>query len=138
MLCDKQVFQHGQTREQTNVLERTCNAGILRNLEIGQAFQKELFARIPVHGQHTACWLVEAGDAVKDRRLARTVRTDDGCDVAALHIEAQIIDRDETTKAHRQMLNCKNGVFRTIASHNFCLRHQPCPSLVKAPDTNFF
>ena len=147
VLRDQQVLQNSETREQANVLEGTRHLGLLGDLEVGQAFQQELVARLPVHRQHAARRLVEAGDAVEDRGLACTVRADDRRDIPTLHIEAQIVDGDETAKAHRKMLDLQDRVFFSVAQfgfirrsarHSAYLRHQPCPSLVKAPDTIFF
>src|SRR6185437_7383259 len=65
--------------------------------------------------------LVEAGDAVEHSGFAGAVRPDQRGDCAARDIEGKIVDGDEPTEAHEQMLDAQHNVVG--------LRHQPCPSL---------
>src|SRR5690606_7040903 len=84
------------------------------------------------HRDHAHRRLVETGDAVEDRGLARAVGADQRRDLATLRLEGEVVDGHQSAEAHRQMLDLENG----IVLHRIHLgRHQPCPSLVKLPET---
>src|SRR5262245_56551625 len=50
-------------------------------------------------------WVVQTGDDVEERRLACTVRADDGVDRALTHIEADIADGHQAAEALRDPID---------------------------------
>lgn len=133
VLRHQEVLQHRQTRKHADVLEGAGDLGVAGDLEVGHAFQQELLARLLRHRDHAHRRLVEAGDAIEHGRLAGPVRADEGGDVATPGLEGQIVDRHQAAEAHRQMLDFEDW----FVVHRVRLEggHQPCPSLVKLPDT---
>src|SRR5690606_1576319 len=105
--------------------------------EVGHAFEQEFLARLLTHGDHAHGRLVEAGHAVEDRCLAGAVGADKRGDLATLRLEGEVVDGHETTKAHREVLDFKDGIVRPRIRRYRVRRegHQPCPSLVKLPET---
>ena len=111
VLGDDQIFQHGHAREQANILERTGDPGMGRDLVVRHALEQVDGARggpsrsLPRDGERldiasgrrvaerqqdaSAARLVEARQAVEDRRLARAVGADDRGDLAARRHEGR-------------------------------------------------
>ena len=136
VLGHQQVLQHRQAGEQPDVLERAGDLGVAGDLEIGHAFQEEGLARLLVHRDHAHGGLVEAGHAVEHGGLAGAVRADQCRDLAALRFEGQVVDGHQAAETHRQMLDLEDGI--VLHCRRFSVRrgrHQPCPSLVKLPET---
>jgi hypothetical protein len=104
VLGDHQVLQHRHARKQANVLERPRHFGLLADLVAQHALQQVL--AIGPQGQPSHGRLVEAGDAIKDRRLARAVGTDDRGYLARPGGEGDIVDRNEAAEPHREVLDC--------------------------------
>src|SRR4029077_14070589 len=96
---DHHVLQDRERREQRQVLERPghTDAGDL----VGTQRQQVL----TVEGDVALARLVETTDAVEQRGLAGTVRSDEGADVPLLDLEAQPIERDDTTEADAQIFD---------------------------------
>ena len=66
---------------------------------------QQILAVAAPQGQASDGRLVEAGDAVEDRGLARAVGTDDGGDLARPGRERHVVDRHQTAEAHGQVLD---------------------------------
>ncbi len=152
VLSHKQIFEHGHTGEQPDVLEGAGDARRSRDLEARHALQKENRAvrrrgpslaaegRRWKRGEGCAafvgerdapfCGLIEARNAVENRGLACAVRADDGGDVAAFCRERESIDGEEAAEAHGELLHAQNFVFFRGRIH----AHEPRPSLTKLAD----
>ena len=100
--ADQKVLQHGGMLEQFNVLKSTGNAqiGDLVRLLIGQAQR----ALRPGEIDHTRGGRVDAADQVEHGGLACAIGADQGEDLAALDVEADLIDGQHAAKAHAQVL----------------------------------
>ncbi len=81
--------------------------------------------------------LVEAGDAVEDGGLARAVRADQRCDVAAAGLEGEVADGDEAAEAHGQMLDREDRV-GIPALRGVAVAHQPWPCETSPAPMRFF
>ncbi len=126
VLGDEQIFEHRHAAEQADILEGARHAGGRGNFVALHPFQqKRRLAGRMVEGDHALGRLVEAGDAVEDRCLARAVRPDESGDLAAPGREGEIVDRDQPAKAHGQVVNLQDcAVART----------HPAPSLTSDPE----
>ena len=137
VLGDEQILENRQAREEPDVLEGAGHLGVAGDLEVGHPLQQELLAGLLTHRDHAHGRLVEAGHAVEDRGLASAVGADERRDLAALGLEGEVVDGHEATETHREVLDFQDG----IARHRICRHcrvlegHQPCPSLVKLPET---
>ncbi len=128
VLRDQQVLQHRHAGKQAYVLEGAGHLGVGGDPEIRHALEQVIAPVLPVDRDHAHGRLVKAGQAIEDGGLASAVRADQRGDLAAPGGEAQIVDGDKAPEAHRKMLDVQDLVgMRGI--------HQPCPSLVKLPDT---
>src|SRR5260370_2807979 len=67
--------------------------------------------------------LVETGNGVEYGGVGGGVRTDQGGDLGPFGGKRQIVDRDDATEAHREIIDVKNGV----TAH-------PCPSLTRSDE----
>ena len=138
VLGDQKVFQQRHAREQADVLEGARHLGTRRYLMVRQPLEQVARAVAPVERDHAFRRFVEAGDAVEHRGLAGAVRADQCGDLAALGLEGQVADGDQAAELHRQMLDLQDGVIHArVGFLNRVRIHQPCPSLVKDPDTAF-
>ena len=120
MLRHQQVFQNRETRKQANILEGARHLGLLGDFEIRQALEKMRLAVLLAHGDHAHGRLVEAGDAVEDRGLARTVGADQCGDLAALRLEGEVVDGHQAAEAHREMFDLEDRIIchcRRSGSH---------------------
>ncbi len=132
VLGHEQVLQHRHAGKQADVLEGAGNLGFGGDLEIGQALEQELLSVAAGEADHAFGRLVETGDAVEHRGLAGAVGPDQRGDLAAPGLEGQVADGDQPAELHRQMLDLEKRVV-----HGWARVHQPCPSLVKEPETAF-
>ena len=78
----------------------------------GQPLQQQVRAVGLAQRDHAFGRLVEAGDAVEDRGLARAVGADERGDVAAPGLEGEVVDGDEAAEAHREMLYVEDGILQ--------------------------
>ena len=78
----------------------------------GQPLQQQVRAVGLAQRDHAFRRLVEAGDAVEDRGLARAVGADERGDVAAPGLEGEVVDGDEAAEAHREMLYVEDGILQ--------------------------
>ena len=100
--ADQEVLQHGGMFEQLDVLEGAGNAqpgNLVRRL-VGQA---QLALR-PGVVDHAGGGGVDAADQVEHGGLACAVGADQGENLAALDVEADLVDGQHATKAHAQVL----------------------------------
>ena len=132
VLRHQQVFQRGHAGKQADVLEGAGDVRRRGHAEIGHAVEVELLAIGMRHGEQPGGRLVEAGDAVEHRGLARAIGTDEAGDVAARGGEIQVVHGGEAAKAHSQMIDAQNFVRRNLG------RHQPWPSLILSMPIAFF
>jgi hypothetical protein len=66
------------------------------------AFAGNFFA---VQEQLTACGFIKPGDDVEHGGFARTVGANETNNFALLNVQVKIINRDQTTKLHCQVIN---------------------------------
>jgi hypothetical protein len=59
----------------------------------------------------TSIWPGAAGDHVHHRAFARAVRTDDGAQLAFVHVEVQVVDRLESVKGFVDAFEQQNKFF---------------------------
>ena len=95
--ADQQVLQNGRVLEQLDVLERA------RNAELGHFVRRQRGQLAPFELDLAGGRRVDAADQVEHRRLARSVRPDQREHLAALHIEADAIDRENAAEANAQV-----------------------------------
>ena len=100
--ADQQVLQHGGVLEQLDVLKGAGNAqprDLVRRL-LGQA-QGALWPGVVDHARGGR---VDAADQVEHGGLASAVGADQGEDLAALDVEADLVHGQHAAKAHAQVL----------------------------------
>ena len=91
---------------------------MLGNAEIIHALEHKARSIGMCERYHAFGRLVEAGDAVEDRRLAGAIRADECGNVVARRDEGEIADRDKTAEAHGEVLQAQDRI--TVDQ-----RHQP-------------
>src|SRR3972149_7001406 len=99
---DEDVLERGHVREQADVLERTADAE-RRDLVGAQAEQ-----RLLAEGDAPLVGLVEAGEDVEERRLARPVRADDRGD-ALVEREVHRVQGGEAAEPLRDTAGLEQG-----------------------------
>src|SRR5689334_18633913 len=104
VLGDDQIFENRHPGEQPDILKGASNAGAARDPEPLDAFELE-YLTVLVHCEAAGARPVEAGQAIENRSLASAVRTDDRGDLVAVGGERNIVNRNQSAKAHRQMLD---------------------------------
>ena len=109
MLRHDQVLEHAHAGEETDVLEGARHPGLAGDAESFHALEEVGASVAAVERQSSDTGLVEPGETVEYRRLAGTVGADDGGDVAASRGERDIIDGQQATETHRQMLDAEEG-----------------------------
>src|SRR5262245_13367520 len=100
-----QIFQARHAGKQTNILKGTRHARVLGDAEIDQPLEQIIPPVRMRKTDHPDGRLIEPGDAVEHRSLARTVRPDDCGDVTASCTERQIVHRQQAAEAHGQVLD---------------------------------
>ena len=89
MRAHEDVLQHGQPREQLEVLEGAGDA------ETNHAARADAPERAAVEEDIAGVEPVEARDGIEGRRLAGAVRADQPDDRAFRHLEGDIVERDD-------------------------------------------
>ena len=91
VLRDQQVLEHGHAGKQADVLEGAGHPRLLADLVAQHALEQILL--VAAQGEPADRRLVEAGDAVEDRGLARAVGADDRGDGTRAGGEGDVVDR---------------------------------------------
>ena len=95
---DEDVLEHRHRREELDVLERSRDAApddpVRRRAEQALAVERDL----------AGLRAVEASDHVEGSRLAGAVRADQAGDLALLHLERDVVQRDDAAEAARDVL----------------------------------
>src|SRR4029079_8403210 len=109
------VLPHGHVQEQPQRLERAGDplARDLVGLEAADALTREPDVAL---GR-----LVDAGDEVEQRRLARAVRPDHAHDLALVDVEVELRHARETAERHRDLLEFE----QRCAGHTISTRRSP-------------
>jgi hypothetical protein len=100
--ADQQVLQHRGVLEQLDVLEGARNAQ-RRNLVRGLFGELERPLRSEI-GDLAGGGRVDAADQVEHRGLAGAVGADQREHLAALHVEADLVDGQHAAEAHAEVL----------------------------------
>src|SRR5204863_9631552 len=95
--ADEQVLQHGRVLEQLDVLELAGDA------EAGDLVRRTAQQGLAVELDRPCRRRVEAADKIEHGRLAGAVRPDQGEDLAAPYLEADVVDGADPTEAHAEM-----------------------------------
>ena len=131
VLGDQKILEHGLALKQPDVLERPCDAGLLRHQVVGHALEQEQHAVPACNAARAALGqslellphtgvaklqrdtplarLVEASDAVEHGGLAGTVWPDQRSDIAATGREREVVDGDQPAEAHAEVLYPQDG-----------------------------
>src|SRR5689334_19903340 len=99
MAADHDVAPDGHAAEQGEVLEGAADA------ERRHAMPRLLQKLGTVEGDAAGFRLIEAAQAIEQRRLAGTVRTDQAANLPATHLERHIVQRHDAAEADRQTAN---------------------------------
>ncbi len=108
MVADHHVVEHAHAAEQGQVLEGAADA------ERGNAMARHGKQRAAVEGDLAAVAIVQARDAVEERRLARAVGPDQADDAPARHLERHAVESDDAAEAHRHVLYAQQGLRRGL------------------------
>ena len=100
---DHDVLEHGQRREEREVLERPPDA------ERRDAMGRQPEDRAAVEADVASVGRVEAAQAVEERRLAGAVRADEADDGAALDVEAEPVEGDDAAEVNREIAHAQQG-----------------------------
>src|SRR5918998_6686362 len=118
MLRDEAVLEHRQPAHETDVLERatdtTGDSPVRRK-------KGDVLASVR---DRAGVRLIEPGDAVEQRGLARAVRADEADDLPFGHVDVDVVERDEPPEADAHVLYFENR------AHLFAFRRG---GLVRAP-----
>ena len=104
MAPDQQVVKHGGVLKKLNVLEGPCNT------QIGDFVRWLLGKLFTQVGDLTGGWRVDAADQVEHCRLACTIGTNQGEDLARFDIKADVVDRQHATEAHAQIFGGEENI----------------------------
>src|SRR6185295_12658121 len=104
------VIQHRHARKQSNVLKRA------RDAARGDLIRTQTVDALTVEVNRAGRRLVDAGEQVEDRGLARAVGTDETVDLALLHGHIQLVDGAQTAEANRRLISLQNYVC-TVRAH---------------------
>ena len=99
MRADPHVVARRHGREQRDVLEGA------RDAERGDLVPRHARKRPAVEPDRAGVRLVEAGDAVEQRRLAGAVRADQAADRAGRDREADVVERGDAAEADRTFVD---------------------------------
>src|SRR5262249_35487301 len=98
------VVEDRHALEQRDVLERARDSPPRRfvrtHLTVGR----------PLIGDRALTRVVNAVDDVEQRALARTVRADDGADLVAAHLEADVVERFDSAERERDTVEFEEYV----------------------------
>ena len=104
-----EVLEHGVLFEHRRLLELAPDAG-LGDLRLREPQQVDGTAEEGAAAVRPGL----AGDDVHQRGLAGTVRADDAAQLAAVDVQAQVIDRPETVEADGQVLEVEDHAVRGV------------------------
>src|SRR5687767_11765198 len=93
------VFQHGHAGKQTDILKSPRDTAP-RNL-----IRPQLDDALPFEMNLAGSRLVNAGQQIENRCLARAVRSDEAVDLAALDLHVQFVDGDQAAEAKDRKSN---------------------------------
>ena len=128
MLCREYVIEYRHGLPQTNVLEcaryaELCDPvgrgiqNLFMQILVGVAaavvfcgFARRVCAedRLSHEGNASVGRLIYAGDAVKRRRFARTVRPDERNDLSLVNFKGQVAHGNDSAKLHGDVFHAKN------------------------------
>ena len=97
--ADHHVLEHGEAREQGQVLKRP------RNAEIGDLVSIDIEEVVAVEQDLTRVRFVDPRHDVEQRGLARAVGADQPADLVLVDRERQVVERDDTTEPHGHFSN---------------------------------
>jgi hypothetical protein len=103
MRADAHVLAHRHGRKQSDVLERS------RNAERGELMPRAAQQRTSVEHDRSCARIIEARDAIEERRLAGAVRTNQAADRPAGDLEGDIIERGHAAEPDRQPPDRQEG-----------------------------
>ena len=109
VLRHHQILEHRHALEQPDVLEGAGDAGVAIDIVVVEPLQVEALTAGMGELHQTFGRLVEAGDAIEHRGLAGAVRPDQRSDVVAAHRERNVVDGEQPTEAHGQVLDLEQG-----------------------------
>ena len=92
---------HGHGAEQRQVLESAADA------QFGHAIARQASERAAIEEDAAALEVVQTGEAVEQRGLARAVGADQSYDLSSVHVEGNAIERDDPAKAHRDVADAQ-------------------------------
>ena len=98
---DENVLTYAERPEQLEVLERA------RDTEAGSLSRPRVGDVAFVEGERAGDALLQSGDGIEDRRLARAVRTDEAGDAAAFDVEVDVGHGVVAAEAHGESANFK-------------------------------
>src|SRR5437773_1758038 len=97
--ADHDVLEHGQRREEGEVLERPPDA------ELRDPMGRQPEDRTAVEADITLVGRGEAAQAVEERRLAGAVRADEADDLPRVHVEGDGVEREDAAEADGEVTN---------------------------------
>src|SRR5258705_2761930 len=97
------VVEHAHALEEGDVLERA------RDAERGHVGRRQVRALLAGEPDAALERVIEAADDVEERGLAGAVGADDGQDLAALDLEAHLVQRHQRAEAHADGLHFQQG-----------------------------
>ena len=101
--ADHDVLRDGERREQREVLERA------RDAELGDAVRGHREQVLAREGDAPRRRLVEAAEAVEQRRLAGAVGPDERADLALLDLERQVGEREDPAELDSHVLDSQES-----------------------------
>ena len=101
MAPDHDVLQHGHLREETNVLEGTADP------QDGTLMRFDTIERLTFEHNRALILAIDAGHAVKQRRLPSPIRSDNRMNRARLDAHIHPVDRHQAAKAFRHLFCLK-------------------------------
>src|SRR5579863_8457512 len=101
MRANKNIVAHAQWAKQRDILEGAADA------QSDHAITAEVLQRTALKLDVAFTEAVEAADAIEQRGLAGTVRTDQAADLAIADIERHAAQGDDAAKAHRDVRNAE-------------------------------
>src|SRR5213594_283190 len=118
--ADHHVLEHGERREQREVLEGAADA------EVGDAVRRQRQQRAVAEADVPPLWRVEPAQAVEQRRLAGAVGADEPDDLALGHVEGDAVERDDASEADGEITDGENRLPRRGHARAYTGRAGPC------------
>src|SRR5262249_5208910 len=98
------VFEDGERRKQSRALKGTPNAGPGHSMGPEPKKGYALEENLPRLGR------VQSAQAVEERRLPRSVGTDEAGNRPALKLEVDLVERDDAAESHGNVADTQQGV----------------------------